>query len=667
MAYTYPRYVPSIEDEFGFDVDADTPDWPAEWTNGAGTSAKAGSYYTDPDHPDSTDSGNPNGHPDLPRKTPVEASALGPGAIAWIESGVFGPSVSTGTRFNWAAAATSEAPAFLTGNPLKSPEEWAEIQDTVHISETSSCNFLVIQYLRFTRNPTGGQGWIDLRPGTGFTIEHVIIRHVVMAGNGVDTITAINVGNGPAGTFVRYVVIYDADISGFGNPNPGSTDACGVLHSFRSSYVWTLDCHIHHIGADAVAGCHGATEDNKPHHIFVGRCIFHENGENGVDFKALEFVVVSETTVFGPFAREQGWGIVLHGGGPNALPTKNAIICFNHIFTCAGGIYGTTTGGSRDIYIFGNIIHDIKAEYAETVDQLNGACVHFGQTAGNVWIVDNTFYDYEVGVSLMGIDPTDTPKLHGNIFQGRSDPNGVEISIKSTGQQAYCTTDYNLYPVGARFYWGSLTAVGLAVVQASGQDAHSEEGDALFADVDTADFSLLSGSDAENASVEGPVGATIYDHLTANFPEFTSKTDFIGGTRPAGGAWDKGALERGAVVEVDLIPPTPNPATIASITVDSPTQITVVATTATDAGSPAIEYNHARNGVYAGWQSSATRVFSGLNPLTTYSFRVKSRDGSDNETTQSEAQDATTAAPPTPPSPAPLGNRNGVTTFCGIF
>jgi len=109
----------------------------------------------------------------------------------------------------------------------------------------------------------------------------------------------------------------------------------------------------------------------------------------------------------------------------------------------------------------------------------------------------------------------------------------------------------------------------------------------------------------------------------------------------------------------DTDPPTPNPSTIASVTVNSASQITVVATTAVDAVSSPVQYNHSIGGVYQGWQSSATRVFTGLNPSTLYAFRVKARDALNNETTQSAESSATTTAGEfgSLPAPNPLGNR----------
>lgn len=115
----------------------------------------------------------------------------------------------------------------------------------------------------------------------------------------------------------------------------------------------------------------------------------------------------------------------------------------------------------------------------------------------------------------------------------------------------------------------------------------------------------------------------------------------------------------------DTTPPTPNPSTIASVTVNSASQITVVADEAVDAVSSPVEYNHSIDGTYQGWQSSETRVFTGLTANTEYSFRVKARDAEGNETTQSSATLETTSSGTSTPNP--LAFRSNAMLALGAF
>jgi len=165
---------------------------------------------------------------------------------------------------------------------------------------------------------------------------------------------------------------------------------------------------------------------------------------------------------------------------------------------------------------------------------------------------------------------------------------------------------------------------------------------------DPTDLRLAPGSPAIGAG---------YD-LSAFF------TDAYGGDERTG-AFDIGAFAYGASGG-DTTPPTPNPSTVASVTVNSTTQITVVADTATDAVSSPVEYNHSIGGVFQGWQSSATRVFTGLLPGTLYSFSVRARDSAGNATTASVASTATTDASETT-TPNPLAFRSNAMLAMGSF
>ena len=81
--------------------------------------------------------------------------------------------------------------------------------------------------------------------------------------------------------------------------------------------------------------------------------------------------------------------------------------------------------------------------------------------------------------------------------------------------------------------------------------------------------------------------------------------------------------------------------------------------------SSPVEYDHSIDGAYHGWQSSATKVFTGLTANTEYSFRVKARDAEGNETTQSSATLETTSSGTSTPNP--LAFRSNAMLALGAF
>ncbi|MFC2174398.1 DUF2341 domain-containing protein [archaeon] len=89
------------------------------------------------------------------------------------------------------------------------------------------------------------------------------------------------------------------------------------------------------------------------------------------------------------------------------------------------------------------------------------------------------------------------------------------------------------------------------------------------------------------------------------------------------------------MINVDLGAPTPNPATVASVVVDSDTQVTVTATTATDAFAPiyyrANETTGNSGGTNFTWQTGTSFVDGGLAISTQYCYIVQYKDKWDNE------------------------------------
>lgn len=144
-------------------------------------------------------------------------------------------------------------------------------------------------------------------------------------------------------------------------------------------------------------------------------------------------------------------------------------------------------------------------------------------------------------------------------------------------------------------------------------------------------------------------GATSASLVITNAQESDEGTYDCVATNSQGSATCTGAtLTVNAVA--DTTPPTPNPSIIASVTVNGSTQITVVAEVATDVDSSPVQYNHAIDGVYQGWQLGASRVFTGLTPSTIYAFKVKARDAALNETTESSTNEEATLASGIPTS-----------------
>ncbi len=99
----------------------------------------------------------------------------------------------------------------------------------------------------------------------------------------------------------------------------------------------------------------------------------------------------------------------------------------------------------------------------------------------------------------------------------------------------------------------------------------------------------------------------------------------------------------------DVIAPTPNPPTWASVpAASSSSSIVMTATTGVEDGST-VEYNFTETsgnpgGDGSGWQASASYTDTGLTKSTTYTYRVQMRDSVPNTGTASSSKSATTFA-----------------------
>lgn len=244
-----------------------------------------------------------------------------------------------------------------------------------------------------------------------------------------------------------------------------------------------------------------------------------------------------------------------------------------------------------------------------------------------------------------------------------------EISIRGTNTSATQDIEFALY-VG--------TGIGSALTRVTGTPP-------VFNDVGT------WANEWKSFSVNIPVTSGVGYWIWVTVRESSSTTvsagfiggnasRWLGGSASFGSAWpdtigttsntDGWAYNVKALLidpsAEDTTPPSPNPSTIASVTVNSASQITVVADEAVDAVSSPVEYNHSIDGVFQGWQSSATRVFTGLSPGTLYSFSVRARDSAGNATTASAASTATTDASETT-TPNPLAFRSNAMLALGAF
>ncbi|MFQ5405971.1 MAG: choice-of-anchor Q domain-containing protein [Candidatus Micrarchaeia archaeon] len=530
--YQLPIGIPDPSGYFGV---LDPIDDPPPVVSANGTSSKCSNwpssentdcYYVDKTHPNATNSGNPYGYPDKPRFTLPEG-ALNAGTLVYINDGTYYANESSGDRLDWHGVGTDTNPIWIVGNPANNPI----ISDYVHIGERGNTSYVIIDNLEFS----GSSGVkIDIRPVVaGTAIDHIVIRNCTMRGTGSNAdSSAIDAS---ASSKVEFIVVYNCDISQFGNWSNNISDdfdETGFYANYNSEYLWVLDNQIYNIGADSVAGCHRCNESQVPKYYYIGRNTMYGNDEDGIDLKGTRYTVISENIIHGPFD-EGGAGIVLHYG-QYSLPVQDSYVIFNRIHDASSGFACTLC---ENVSVIGNVIYDINRisdPYSPGADAQSGAAIRYRSTSGENWVVGNTIYDVETGIHL---PPAGTFNMVDNIFAYRGEPSGYDLYVESG---SVSTVDYSLiYGSNFSVRWQGQTYTTLSDFQQGGSQCSScLVQDPLFEDSSLNNFSLQSASPAIDAGTDSAAYDVFYNLFGVDI-----RKDFVGVSRPQGSGWDIGAFE----------------------------------------------------------------------------------------------------------------------------
>jgi hypothetical protein len=563
FAYTPPKGIPDpatypAGHSFGFEIDIPAPDLTTacpNWylaTPRANTAADGGRdcYYMDNADPAATDTANPYGYPTKPRISPPPSGThFSAGTIVYFNGGTYNGSITS-----WHGDGTPANPIWILGNPSNRPVFTRTMM--LSYTQTGALSYFILDNLNFFRQAGSSYSTgLSLRPAiAGASIDHVLIRHCGFQGLGqsanlpvtgdIGDGSAIGIGASTTNGAVNYIVVWDVDISSFGYVGALGVggEETGVYKDYLTDYVWVLNSTIHHVGADSIAGSHTATVDKPTEHFFIGGNTLYGNGENGIDLKSANHVVISENAIYGPFQDEQGWAIVLHYGAAS-IPCKNVYVLFNRLYHLSGGVVANS---AQNTYMVGNVVYDIANSYGAASDPYYGGACLASYAAGDNWFVNNTCYDHEQGIKMGRLLASgDDARIFGNIIAARKETGSYDINIQNSNAvaiAAYLTSDHNLiYPgsgvAGAYNYGGSRD---LSQIQAMtpAQCANCSEADPLFINAAAHDFHPRSGSPAIDTALGKQA---VYDKLYAEYG-VRIEYDMAGTPRPQN-LWDIGAYE----------------------------------------------------------------------------------------------------------------------------
>ncbi|ADV50857.1 hypothetical protein Celal_3597 [Cellulophaga algicola DSM 14237] len=470
-----------------------------------------GGYYThyiDNTDPNATDSSNKYGTAAKPRISLPSATDTPEGSVIEFH-GVTYERGHTVLKLTGTVA----MPIFIRG---ASENERVEI--------TSSAFYLNSEYVIMENLKMS----LTVRSYTEKKAHHVAIRNFE-----AKTLSAVSYNEGAsADNVVFYGNYVNRDQFDPADGDFDEDDGMGIGINGRSNGVWIIDNIITRAGGDAVGNGHAANYTAK--NYYVGRNIMYTCGENAVDIKEVDKVIVSENVMFnyeGWSSGSDGAGVVMHYG-PNVSP-KNVWLINNEIFDCNSS--AIQVGGDQvyDVYLIGNLIHDIH-------NASHTAKGYISWSSQKVYMINNTFYDLDNGINSNVNNANAALYAANNIISNISE-NGYHMSISGSSTMANSVFENNLFyqPDGAvKINWGSNSYNVAEFMTNTGKGAGSMEEDPLFIYPEKIDFRLQAASPAIDA---GMVHAT-YQLFETNYG-LSIKIDANGVIKPNAGSWDIGAYE----------------------------------------------------------------------------------------------------------------------------
>lgn len=378
-------------------------------------------HYVDNTDPHATNTNNTNGTIEKPRLT--IPSGLSAGAVVEVHGGPYSPA-----NFQvMSGFGTATAPVIYHG--VDAP---IILDREVRISGT----YVIVEGFKIERKPARifGAG-----------VNHVSIRYNEVSGQlPKPGGCAICVGSGVN------VVVSNNLLHNNGDPNYfDENDIHGVQVSAGASDIWIVDNEMFGNGGDSVqvnSGVSGILATR----IYIGRNRMHSEGENAVDIKQAQDVIISQNDMWGfrPTA-------FLHSGSDGTAVVINddniSNGLDNHIWVIANHIHDSTNGVRTQAYakVIGNVIDHIEKV----------GIISFG--SHNIHVEHNTITDIgSIGISRTVGATTFGLTAIGNIILR------VPVAIRvQTIQSSFLANLLLSKP--ATITWGSTTFTSLATFQAA--------------------------------------------------------------------------------------------------------------------------------------------------------------------------------------------------------
>jgi hypothetical protein len=456
------------------------------------TTETPGFYYVNNQHASATDSVT-YGTPSRPRMSiPTSVPA---GSVVEIRGGPYMHSAD----ISWTGSGTASSPVFYRG--VGKPK--IQTSGTTYRRVNIRGPYVIVEGFDFINSPPQIVGsFVVLRDNEVRDRQPAPGGAGIYAGNSQDTVILRN------------------HIHNNGDPNyHEENDIHGVQVSSGAQRVWIVDNHMHHNGGDSVQVNSGSGALARL--IYIGRNEMHDEGENAVDIKQAEDIIISENNTYNfdptqyPTSGSDGTAIVVNDDNATNGLNNRIWVMFNNIHDSRNGIRTQSYA-----YVIGNVIHDIEAN----------AITSFG--SHDLLVEHNTFYNVAHAIDRSSGNRLD---FYNNLIMNSS---GIAVAVSGSGV-GQSRISHTLFQSPARISWGG-TYNSLAAFRSaqSSQCQGCKEGNPLLTDPGNDVYTLLAGSPALDSGSPSGIYASYQQRYNV-----TMAVDALGRARPSGGVWDIGAYE----------------------------------------------------------------------------------------------------------------------------
>ena len=443
-AFVPPRGIPLPDWGRVNPVTLPPPARPANWA----ASPQPGFYYVKSSHPSSTDLDNPLGNPDRPRKTVPSELPVG----AYVEIADCDSNVSfDGLK------GTAEAPIWLVG----SGEALVQPDDTGAAIGFVACEYIIVHGLTLDGSAVpisrGSAAW-----AISSNCHHIAIRNCVVRNQPAPAYNPDRFSSGGAGAWysglssivardgpVNDIVVFGCDYTG--NAGGQTLDYESGRHCIIASgrtqgrhaveNVWILNNTMHDNPEDGVQLGESSNNADRTlcRNFFIGGNRITNNGENAIDLKACERVIVSGNVLSGyrkthyrsgAVSGSDGTACVLNNDGGGPLETW---WLFNTIRDSRVAWRNQSAGG--DHYFVGNLVCDLKTADGEgepTSTGKSGGVAYWQNSGANAFFANNTLCLVHGGIYLFNVGRTG---VYGNIVYDVADHKaGWPININNADE-----------------------------------------------------------------------------------------------------------------------------------------------------------------------------------------------------------------------------------------